>query len=124
MVLFPERAGEEFDWFAFDEAGQVAVFATAGSGPVHAQVPLEASIHDAVGDRIEVSGWGTNAVWDSYARVGLYAYDWDGQQNCYRRVAEPFLAVTEELSAHLGAAALPRLSLSFRGSTTIAVEVA
>ena len=124
MVPFPDRAGEEFDWFALDEAGQVAVFATAGSGPVHAQVPLQTSIHDAVGDRIEMSGWGTNAVWDSYARVGLYAYDWDGQQNCYRRVAEPFRAVTEELSAHLGAAALPRLRLSFRGSTTIAFEVA
>lgn len=101
MVLFRERAGEEFDWFAFDEAGQVAVFATAGSGPVHAQVPLQASIHDALGDRIEVSGWGTNAVWGSYARVGLYVYDWDGQQNCYRRVAEPFRSQKLQLIAIL-----------------------
>jgi len=124
VVRFPERAGEEFDWFAVDETGHVAVFATAGSGPVPAQVPTEASLHDAVGNRIEVSGWGTNEIWCSYAKVGLFAYEWDERRNCYSRVAEPTQTVTEELSVHLAATALPRLALSFRNSTTIAVDVA
>ena len=123
MVIFSERAGLEFDWFAVDEVGQIAVFATAGNGPVPAEVPVEASLHDAVGDQIEVSGWGTSEVWDSYAKLGLFAYDWDQQRNCYSRVAQPSQAATEGSPVQLASAKFPRLALSFRSNPTIAVDV-
>lgn len=124
MVSFPERAGEEFDWFAADESGHVAIFATGGSGPVPAQVVTDAAFHDAVGDQIEVSGWGTDQVWSSYARAGLFAYDWDARRNCYARVAVPAQPVNEALSARLAAVVLPRLAVSFLTDTTVATGAA
>jgi hypothetical protein len=124
VVSFPGRAGEEFDWFAADESGQVAIFATGGGGPVPAQVLTDAAFHDAVGDQIDVSGWGTDAVWSSYARAGLFAYDWDERRNCYSRVAVPAQPVGDGLSALLAAVVLPRLALSFLTDTTVAIDAA
>lgn len=122
MEGFPERRGREFDRFALDDAGEVAVFATAGLGPVPAQVHAASAAHDAMGDRIAVTGWGTPAVWDSYARVGLFAYDWNDESRCYSRVGQPGRLIDEDLSAPLAAMALPRLSLSFRNSPSIALD--
>ena len=119
MESFPDRQGTDFDWFGVDDAGQIAVFATAGCGPVPAQVRAEAELHDAVGDQIALAGWGTSAVWDSYAKVGLFAYDWDDQRHCYLRVAQPTQPVSEGLSVRLTARALPHFSLSFRSSSSI-----
>lgn len=120
MEDFPERQGTEFDWFALDDAGEVAVFATAGFGPVPAQVRTASEVHDAMGDRIAVTGWGTPTVWDSYASVGLFAYDWDDESRCYSRVGQPSRPINKDLSAPLAEMALPRLSLSFRNSPRIA----
>lgn len=122
MDGFPERQGTEFDWFALDEAGEVAVFATAGFGPVPTQVRTASEDHDAIGDRITVTGWGTPDVWDSYARVGLFAYDWDDSLHCYSRVRQPSQPISEGLSVPLAAMALPRLALSFRDSPCIAAD--
>jgi hypothetical protein len=119
MEGFPERQGTEFDWFALDDAGEIAVFATAGIGPVPAQVRTASDDHDAIVDRVAVTGWGTPSVWDSYARVGLFAYDWDDQRRCYSRVGQPSQPVNEDLSGPLAAMALPRLALSFRNSPCI-----
>lgn len=124
MEGFPDRQGTEFDWFALDESGAAAVFATAGVGPVPSQVRAAAEDHDAIGDQITVTGWGTTAVWESYARLGLFAYDWDHQRHCYSRVAQPEQAVNERLSALLAARAVPRLPLSFRTSLGIAGDLA
>jgi hypothetical protein len=119
MEGFPERQGTEFDWFAFDDAGDVAVFATAGFGPVPAQVRTVSEDHDAIGDRVTVTGWGTPTVWDSCARVGLFVYDWDDQRRCYSRVGQPRQPINKDLSVPLAAIALPRLALSFRNSPCI-----
>ena len=122
MEGFPERQGTEFDWFALDDAGEVAVFATAGSGPVPAQVRTASGDHDGMGDRVAVTGWGTPTVWDSYAKVGLFAYDWDDQRRCYSRVGQPSQPINKNLSVPLAAMALPRLALSFRNSPCIAAD--
>ena len=122
MEVFPERQGTEFDWFALDDAGEVAVFATAGFGPVPAQVRAASEDHDAIGDRITATGWGTPNVWDSYAELGLFAYDWDEQRRCYSRVGQPSQPINEGLSVPLAAMALPRLAFSFRNSPFIAPD--
>ena len=124
MEALPERQGTEFDWFALDDAGDAAVFASAGLGPVPAQVRTASEVHDAIGDRITVTGWGTPTVWDSYARMGLFAYDWDDQRRCYSRVGQPSRPIDEDLSALLSAMTLPRLPLSFRNSPCVAVDEA
>jgi len=116
---YPDRRGMEFDWFGVDDVGEVAVFATAGFGLVPAQVRAEAEHHDAIGDQITLTGWGTSTVWDSYARVGLFAYDWDDQRHCYSRMAQPTQPMSKQLSARLTAEALPRLALSFRARPSI-----
>ncbi len=124
MESFPDRQGTEFDWFAVDKSGEVAVFASAGVGPVPSQGRAAAEDHDAIGEQIVVTGWGTKTVWESYARVGLFAYDWDDQRHCYSRVAQPDQPVNEGLSVRLAAIALPRLPLSFRTSPSIAADLA
>jgi len=124
MEAFPERQDTEFDWFALDDAGEVAVFATAGLGLVPVQVRAASELHDAMGDRITVTGWGTPTVWDSYTRVGLFVYDWDDQRRCYARVGQPSRPIGKNLSAPLAAMALPRLRRSFRNSPCVAADEA
>lgn len=119
MDSFPDRRGMEFDWFGVDDVGEVAVFATGGFGPVPAEVQAEPEHHDSIGDQITLAGWGTSTVWDSYARVGLFAYDWDDQRHCYSRMAQPTQPMSEKLSARLTAQALPCLATSFRVNPSI-----
>lgn len=95
--------GMEFDWFATDKHGFFALFATGGFGPIPEAVRAVAESHDEIGDGIEVTGWGSEAVWQSYARVGLYVYDWSGGEGCYVRVAEPSAPLSAELRERLTA---------------------
>ncbi|WP_454831318.1 hypothetical protein [Pseudoxanthomonas wuyuanensis] len=106
--------GVEFDWFAIDRDGQVALFATAGHGPVPASVLDASDTHDAIGEAIAVSSLGSIAVWQSYARAGLYAFDWSEPQGSYVRVAEPS-AGAEFKQTHTVVAipGLPCLPVSF-----------
>jgi hypothetical protein len=119
MDVIPERQGTEFDWFAVDEIGDVAVFATGGIGPVPAQVRTDPERHDALAELIDVSAWGTSAVWESYSKAGLFAYDWNDPLGCYSRVAQPDRGVTTDTRSKLAALLLPRVELSFRNSPKI-----
>jgi hypothetical protein len=115
-----ESAGVEFDWFAIDQDGFIALFATAGSGPVPASVLASTSAYEAIGGSISVSGFGSSAVWQSYAQAGLYAYDWSGAQASYVRVAEPTAGSKFELAPAVTAIpGLPRLPLSFSKASVI-----
>ena len=122
MEGFPERQGTEFDWFALDDAGEVAVFATAGLGPVPAQVRTASEAHDAMGDRIAVTGRGGTHRLGQLRQGGLFAYAWNDESRCYSRVGQPSRSINEDLSAPLAAMALPRLFLSFRNSPSIAPD--
>jgi hypothetical protein len=93
--------GTEFDWFAVDQDGKFALFATAGSGPVPFAVASAAEEHEKIGSALQVSCWGSIAVWESYSRVGLYGYDWSSQASSYIRVAEPSSPLSQELSTRL-----------------------
>lgn len=112
--------GVEFDWFAIDRGGCIALFATAGGGPVPASVLAFSGAHNSIGGVIAVSGFGSLEVWQSYAHAGLYVFDWSGSQGSYIRVAEPTAGV-EFKQAHAVAAipGLPRLPLSFSAVAAI-----
>ena len=106
--------GVEFDWFAVDQFGHIALFATAGHGPVPASVLVSLEAHDAIGETIAVSGFGSSAIWQSYAQAGLYVFDWSDARACYVRVAEPSKGAQFKQSQAVAAIpGLLRLPLSF-----------
>jgi hypothetical protein len=93
--------GTEFDWFAIDQDGKFALFATAGSGPAPFAVASAAEEHGEIGSALKVSGWGSMDVWESYSRAGLYSYDWSSEASSYIRVAVPSSPLSQELSTRL-----------------------
>jgi len=118
-----EIEGTEFDWFAIDQDGRFALFATSGRGVVPEAVLSELDAHDAIGSELEVTGWGTSAVWHGYSRIGLYVYDWSDEQQRYVRVAEPAVPPVPQLASDLSACpGLPRLELSFAQVAAIVPE--
>lgn len=57
---------------------------------------------DAVLSLIETPHWGSTQVWDDYASIGLYVYDWDVSSGVYRRLRTPAGAINPILLASLG----------------------
>lgn len=82
-----ELQGREFDWFAVDKHGRLAMFSTAGEGPMPAAVLRSIVQHDAVSEAIETPNVGSELVWRDFGRAGLFVYDWAYDR--YVRVAEP-----------------------------------
>lgn len=114
MSQVADIAGREFDWFAEDDAGRLAVFATAGSGPVPPQAKSSIQVHNDISDSIEVSGWGTPQVWESYSRFGLFAYDWHETNGCYVRVAIPDQPLSAEFARKIrGVSEVVRVPVTF-----------
>lgn len=111
--------GREFDWFAQDQGGAIAIFATAGVGPVPQLVLSGTEAHDSLSGAIPMSGWGSLRVWESYASAGLYAYDWDDVKGHYLRVAEPVAPLLGHAERLLGGMRLPVLAKRF----SAAIEV-
>jgi hypothetical protein len=100
MNMGADIAGREFDWFAMDNAGYVAMFATAGFGIVPDLVLADYLAHERLSEFFPIEHWGSEKVWDVYARFGLYVYDWKngGHQGHYCRVRVPTSVMAEDLS--------------------------
>lgn len=123
MSTHPEIEGREFDWFATDCAGNVAILATTGSGPVPASVISSCVEHGAISDSIDSSHWGSEAVWDDFAKLGLFVYDWELHGGPYRRMREPTAEVADQLREKLrGLTSMPRLNLQFMESKAITLD--
>lgn len=118
-----DNVGMEFDWFAVDQDGNFALFATAGAGPVPEQVFDALDCHGDILDDIPVVGWGTKHVWDSYARVGLFAYDWRDALGAYVRVAAPTQRLDLPFTERLRASSLPKLKVSFVSESAVRLPV-
>lgn len=97
-----EIVGVEFDWLAIDREGRLALFATAGSGMAPGFATDARELLDAVLSLIETPNWGSAQVWDDYASVGLYVYDWDVSIGAYRRLRTPEGAPDPVLLASMG----------------------
>ncbi|MFT0737462.1 hypothetical protein [Ralstonia wenshanensis] len=114
--------GREFDWFCTDKKGRIALVATGGEGPVPPEALASMEVHDALGNHIEVANWGTNEVWQSYAAVGLYVYDWDDSRRAYVRIATPAAPASVDLVASIrSAAGIPKLNADFERDASIDV---
>lgn len=114
MTEANEMHGTDFDWFAVDRNENVGIFATAGSGKIPATVLSSITAHDLISQTIDTPNWGNEAVWDDYANVGLYVFDWNGTS--YVKVRCPQLNtkfITNEVSV------LPKLSINFEEAQRI-----
>lgn len=90
---------QEFDWFATDAQGAIALFATAGHGFVPPAVVEFHVMHETVAGGIEYPSWGTGAIWDDAAQLGLFVFDWADPSGPYQRVATPTQAPDPALRA-------------------------
>jgi hypothetical protein len=113
MTTISVVQGQEFDWFARDASGAIALFATAGDGSVPDCVLEASELHDHANSLVSVSGWGSPHVWNSYAAAGLFAYDWHEPTGRYRRVASPAGAIPAHLLVALERVKLPAVSTLF-----------
>jgi hypothetical protein len=120
MTVPAEVEGIEFDWFAVDSSGSLALFATAGAGFVPSLVLSHAGEHDAISQGVLSPHWGTEKVWDGYADLGLWVYDWKLHEGPYFCVRKPSHEMAEGLRRRLlGVSSLPRFEGKFQHDETI-----
>jgi hypothetical protein len=114
MNILKEFKGLEFDWYAKDLNGDIAVFCTAGEGILLETVINNYAEHNAITDVLETPNWGSSLVWDDLAKYGLYVFDWELNKGTYVRVAKPMGNLTEELKKNIiKIRDLPVLDFSF-----------
>jgi hypothetical protein len=109
-----ELEGGEFDWFAADRSGNTALFSTPGSGFVPQAVVDGHADHERIANSFPTPHWGSTKVWDDFAVLGLFVYDWAGPEGPYRRVRVPHGKMADELRSRLtGLASMLRLDVEF-----------
>jgi hypothetical protein len=119
-VVMSEVQGREFDWFALDSEGNLALFATAGEGFIPAEVASFFPMHDAVSESLPAPHTGTAQVWSDYAAQGLFVFDWDLPGGPYIRRAVPSWPLHGGLRARIMAIQnIPSLKGSFAGITEL-----
>ena len=123
MARLDRFSGLEFDWFAVDSGGEVALFATAGAGFIPASVLANGERHQDLSDGVENPAVGTPEVWDAYANRGLYVFDWDMNTGPYRRVRFPIGPIPAEFRNRImQLSGMPRYPGLFREDREIASE--
>tara|TARA_R110002072_G_scaffold302758_2_gene488474 strand:+ start:3991 stop:4368 length:378 start_codon:yes stop_codon:yes gene_type:complete len=82
-----ETQGIEWDWFASDGDGHVALFASGGSGQVP---PVLLEHEDAIAELLQFLGIRCDREsWAVAARGGIFGYDVDVNGGPFRRVSVP-----------------------------------
>lgn len=119
--MHPDLQGIEFDWFAIDSNGHIALFATAGEGFVPEAVIRCHENHSATSDSLPTSRYGTSEVWRDYADLGLFVFDWALPGGPYEIRAVPSGAPSQDLKRKI--LAVPELP-KFNGSFVSVKQVA
>jgi hypothetical protein len=119
----------EFDFLAVDDDDHVAVFSSAGYGPLPLAVLDQPELEQEAVEATELLpivsnikdapiGGGDYHFWLARVERGLFAYDWENTYGPYQRVAIPetpaALGAMKPIRSRLGA--LPRLPTSFLDS--------
>lgn len=112
--MHPDLNGIEFDWFAKDSDGNLALFATAGEGFFPTSVEAHHTKHMSISESLPSPNIGTKSVWSDYAALGLYVFDWDLPGGPYKLRATPMKQASSELVSDIEAVPqLPRFSGCF-----------
>lgn len=124
--------GTEFDWLAVDEAGEVAVFSSAGYGPVPLAVMAIAGMLNDEYEKLRClpvvspcaehpEGPGNYADWIRFAEGGLYGFDWRLWDGPYVRLTAPGEPLRfDDLPRELAElASVVRLPLKFAGAASV-----
>jgi hypothetical protein len=115
--------GMEFDWFAQDVTGAIGLFSTSGYGAIPVEVLRHVAAHRALADTISLPHWGSLAVWDDYARMGLTVFDWQHWDGPYKKVATTLTIMPTPLrEAILQIPQLPQLPVWFSEAATVKIE--
>lgn len=118
--MLGDLRGIEFDWFAVDIEGNVALFATAGEGFFPKVVAEHQEMHSSVSESLPAPRAGTAEVWLDYASVGLYVFDWALPGGPYQRRASPTCELQGAIRNQvLALPQLPRFNGSFSNSATV-----
>ena len=118
--MVSELSGFEFDRFAVDSNGNLALFATAGEGFVPDFVGEHHEEHSSLSDSLPAPHAGTPAIWNDYAALGLFVFDWALPGGPYEKRASPTCNASGTLKTEV--LALPRLP-RFYGSFSAVSEV-
>lgn len=114
--MSPDLERREFDWFAVDSHGNVAMFATAGEGFVPDAVMPHVASHDELSEHLPAPHTGSAQVWNDYAAFGLYVFDWSLPGGPYVLARTPSAPMANELRQRiLGLSGLPIYPGSFSG---------
>lgn len=106
--------GMEFDWFAVDCNGNIALFATAGEGFVPEVVIACFEKHSNISESLPTQRHGTSDVWLDYAEAGLFVFDWVLHGGPYKRCAIPTKPLSQELKKKIRSVPdLPKFNGSF-----------
>lgn len=120
LAMFPELSGLEFDWFAVDSEGNLALFATAGEGFIPYFVGEHHAKHSSVSASLSAPQAGTREVWNDYAALGLFVFDWALPGGPY--VKQASAACKPSLTLKSQVLAVPHLP-HFNGSFSAASKV-
>jgi hypothetical protein len=117
-----DLVGKEFDWFAIDRNGAVALFATAGEGTVPQSVLSNTSNHNLIAEYLETPNWGSELVWTDLASYGLFVFDWN-YFGLYIKVAAPSTALAKELRDKIiNITEVPILDVDFNNIQELNIE--
>ncbi|WP_349745317.1 hypothetical protein [Roseateles cavernae] len=118
--MLADLRGIEFDWFAADSEGNVALFATAGEGFLPAGVAENHEMHSAFAESLPAPRVGTAEVWLDYADAGFYVFDWALPGGPYELRASPNCELKSAIKQQaLAVMHMPRFNGSFSSTTKV-----
>ena len=123
MELSSELEGIDFEWFATDAVGNLALFVTAGGGFVPQVAASASEAIASVSARIPTPHMGTGLLWGDYGAAGLYVYDWTWPEGPYSLIQQPTEAMAVELrQAIFGLPGLPKIHGDFLATTWVQLD--
>ena len=118
--MLADVTGIEFDWFAADSEGNLALFATAGEGFLPNGVAENHEMHSVISGSLPAPRAGTTEVWLDYADAGFYVFDWALPGGPYELRASPTRELERAIRQQvLAMTNMPRFSGSFPSTTKV-----
>lgn len=116
--------GFEFDWFALDKDGRIALLSSGGYGNVPIEAQKNYQVYDSIVETFQLPNYGNPEVWRDYTKYGLYVFDWHHYEGPYQKVATPYFYQTIPATLRdriLEIKGLLQLDVSFKAADSITI---